>query len=227
MARSANGNAALDEARLAAAREALVQSLADEIRDERVLEAFRKVPRERFVPVGARHLAYVDRPLSIGHGQTISQPRMVAIMLQEMRLSGDEKVLDVGSGSGYQAALLGQLAREVIGVELIPELAERSRRVLRDLGYANVRIFNATDQLGWPDEAPYDAIVVGAGAPRVPMALVEQLAMGGRLVIPVGDRHQQELMVVEKRPEGLRVSRKGACRFVPLIGKEAYAPEED
>jgi len=226
MARSGNGHAALDDASLAAAREELVRSLADEVRDVRILEAFRKVPRERFVPLEARHLAYADRPLSIGHGQTISQPRMVAIMLQEMRLRGDEKVLDVGSGSGYQAALLGQLAAEVIGVELIAELAERSRRVLRDLGYTNVRIYNATDQLGWPEEAPYDAIVVGAGAPRVPMALVEQLAVDGRLVIPVGERQQQELMVVEKRPDGLRVTRKGACRFVPLIGKEAYAPEE-
>jgi protein-L-isoaspartate(D-aspartate) O-methyltransferase len=211
-----------DPAALEAAREDLVRSLAIDIADSRVLEAFRRVPREAFVVEAARSLAYQDRPLGIGHGQTISQPRMIGLMLQELRLQGEEKVLDVGSGSGYQSALLAQLAREVIGVELIGELVERSSAVLRELGYDNVKIVKAGEELGYPPEAPYDAIAVAAAAPRIPMSLVEQLAPNGRLVIPVGDRDQQELMLVEQTDEGPRVSRRGACRFVPLISSEAY-----
>jgi protein-L-isoaspartate(D-aspartate) O-methyltransferase len=151
---------------------------------------------------------------------------MVALMLQEMRLKGGEKVLDVGTGSGYQAALLAELAREVVGVELIPELAERARNVLRELGYDKVSVHVAGDVLGWPEGAPYDSIVVAAASPRVPQSLVAQLAPGGRLVIPVGTHEGQDLLVVQKGPEGLVVSRKGACRFVPLIGPEAYAASE-
>jgi protein-L-isoaspartate(D-aspartate) O-methyltransferase len=204
------------------ARRQLVASLRDDIRDERVLGAIGKVPREHFVLEEARELAYADRALPIGHGQTISQPRMVALMLQEMRLEGGEKVLDLGSGSGYQAALLAELAREVVGVELIPELMERAHEVLTELGYDNVRLYLAGEELGWPAEAPYDAIVVAAAAPRVPMTLFAQLSQGGRLVIPVGTREGQDLMVVEKRPEGPTVTRRGPCRFVPLIAREAY-----
>jgi protein-L-isoaspartate(D-aspartate) O-methyltransferase len=207
---------------MAEARARLVQELSREIRDERVLAAFAEVPRERFVPGEAVSLAYQDRALTIGHGQTISQPLMVAIMLQELDLRGEEKVLDVGTGSGYQAALLARLAKEVIGVELIPELVERSRRTLADLGYSNVRVYQAGEELGWREDAPYDAIVVAAAAPRVPQSLAEQLAPGGRLVLPVGTRDSQDLVVVEKRPEGLTVTRKGPCRFVPLIASEAY-----
>ena len=208
------------------ALEELVHSLEQDVQDERVLAAFRKVARERFVDAELRQYAYHDRPLPIGHGQTISQPRIVALMLQELRLQGTEKVLDVGSGSGYQAALLAHLAAEVVGVELIPELAERSRSVLHGLGYQNVRIELAGDALGWPASAPYDAIVVGAASPRVPQSLMEQLAPGGRLVIPVGSRDGQDLLVVEKAPNGVTVTRKGGCRFVPLIGREAYAPSD-
>ena len=204
------------------AREMLVRELSREITDERVLHAFGVVPRERFVLDEARHLAYANRPLPIGHGQTISQPLMVALMLHELRLQGEERVLDVGTGSGYQAALLSVLARRVVGVELIRELAERARGVLRDLGYDNVEVHVAGDELGWPAGAPYDAIVVAAASPRVPQSLVAQLAPGGRLVIPVGGDEGQDLLVVEKGPEGLTVSRKGGCRFVPLIGREAY-----
>ncbi len=204
----------------------LVRDLRRDITDERVLMAFSRVPRERFAPPEYAADAYQDRPLPIGHGQTISQPRMVAMMLQELALRGSEKVLDVGTGSGYQAALLALLAREVVTVERIPELAERAARVLSDLGYANVTVHLAGLALGWPRDAPYDAIVVAAAAPRVPQALVDQLAPGGRLVIPVGDRREQDLMLVENRPEGVTLTRKGACRFVPLVGKGAFSSAE-
>jgi protein-L-isoaspartate(D-aspartate) O-methyltransferase len=204
------------------ARDLLLRSLAQDIKDRRILDAMRRVPRERFVEAGLQPHAYSDRPLPIGFGQTISQPRMVAIMLQELALKGDEKVLDLGSGSGYQTALLAELAKEVVAVELIPELVERSRKVLAELAYKNVTVCQAGEELGWPAEAPYDAIVVAAAAPRVPMSLIEQLAEGGRMVIPVGGRGRQELMLVEQTKEGVRVSRRGACGFVPLIGKEAF-----
>jgi protein-L-isoaspartate(D-aspartate) O-methyltransferase len=207
---------------LQAARAALVASLRPDIRDERVLRAIDSVRRELFVPLESHHLAYADRPLPIGHGQTISQPRMVAIMLQELALSGDEKVLEVGSGSGYQAALLGVLAREVVAVELIPELADRSRRALREAGATNVTVHVAGEELGRPEDAPYDVIIVAAAAPRIPQALVAQLAPGGRLAIPVGERGSQYLTLVERRPEGLTVTRKGQCAFVPLVSKDAF-----
>ena len=204
------------------ARELLTRSLAADIKDTRVLDAMRRVPRERFVEPDMQAHAYADRPLPIGFGQTISQPRMVAIMLQELALKGHEKVLDLGSGSGYQTALLAELAKEVVAVELIPELVERSRRVLLDLGYKNLIVYQAGEELGWPKSAPYDAIVVAAASPRIPMSLIDQLAQGGRMVIPVGGRGRQELMLVEQTKEGVRVSRRGGCGFVPLIGKEAF-----
>lgn len=204
------------------ARALLVQSLRRLISDERVLEAMGKVPREAFVLPERRAEAYDDRALPIGHGQTISQPTMVAIMLQELALKGTEKVLDIGTGSGYQAALLSELAASVVGVELIPELTERARRTLKELGYTNVTVHQAGSELGWPEDGPYDAIIVAAASPRVPQSLVAQLAPGGRIVIPVGERSGQELVVVESRPEGLTVTRKGRCGFVPLVGREAF-----
>jgi protein-L-isoaspartate(D-aspartate) O-methyltransferase len=210
----------------AAARAALVQSLRSDVEDERVLQAFGQVPRERFVAPEVRELAYLDRPLPIGHGQTISQPRMVAMMLEELALTGNERVLEVGAGSGYQTALLAELSGSVVGVELIPELALQAASVLRELGYKNVRVELAGEGLGWPEGAPYDAIVVAAASPRIPVSLVDQLAPEGRLVIPVGGREGQDLMLAQRRPEGLTVVRKGACRFVPLIGREAYAAGE-
>jgi len=208
------------------AREILIKSLAPDVTDPRVLEAMRRVARERFVAPDLQAFAYADRPLPIGHGQTISQPRIVGMMLQELRLKGDERVLDLGSGSGYQTAILAELAREVIAVELIPDLVERSRRVLDELGYKNVSVHIAGEELGWPSEAPYDAIVVAAAAPRIPMSLAEQLAVGGRMIIPVGERSRQELLLVERGKEGFSVTRKGGCGFVPLIGKEAFAGGE-
>ena len=206
-----------------AARALMVQSLRVDIGDERVLDVIGRVPRERFIDPELRSMAYDDRPLPIGHGQTISQPRMVALMLQELHLRGEEKVLEVGMGSGYQAALLAELAREVVSVEIVPGLAEKATRVLAELDYANVAVHLAGEELGWAADGPYDAIIVAAAAPRIPLSLVDQLAPAGRLVVPVGSRDGQDLLVVAARPEGLRVVRKGGCRFVPLIGREAYA----
>jgi protein-L-isoaspartate(D-aspartate) O-methyltransferase len=210
----------------AAARENLVRALRYEVRDERLLAAMARVPREHFVPPGLRRFAYEDRPLPIGHGQTISQPLMVALMTEALRLQGDERVLELGTGSGYQAALLAELAARVVTVERLPELAEQSRRRLRDLGYRNIEVHTAGDALGWPEGAPYDAILVTAGAPRVPRALLQQLAPGGRLVIPVGERRVQQLLYVTRAPRGTTVQKLGECRFVPLIGRGAWSEAE-
>lgn len=207
---------------MAEARAELVRSLLPLIQDERVLRAIGAVPREHFVPPEARQLAYADRALPIGHGQTISQPRMVAIMLQELALQGHEKVLDVGTGSGYQAALLAELAGSVVGVELIPELVGRTRANLHAAGYDAVQVHAAGDELGYSAEAPYDAIIVAAASPRVPQALTAQLKLGGRLVIPIGDEHGQDLVIVQKSEEGLVVTRKGPCGFVPLVHRDAF-----
>jgi protein-L-isoaspartate(D-aspartate) O-methyltransferase len=209
------------------ARDALVKSLRWEIQDERVLSGFARVPRECFVPLEMRRYAYDDRPLPIGHGQTISQPLMVAIMTQALKLKGDEKVLEIGTGSGYQAALLAELARGVISVERVPELAERAAKVLQKLGYHQVRVHVAGEELGWPEDAPYDAIVVTAGAPRVPRCLIDQLALGGRMAIPVGGRRVQELLLLTKAERDTTITRMGECRFVPLIsGRDAWPDSE-
>ncbi|MEX1254214.1 MAG: protein-L-isoaspartate(D-aspartate) O-methyltransferase [Dehalococcoidia bacterium] len=208
-----------------AARTDMVRALRKEIRDERVLEAFGRVPRERFVIPDLHRYAYEDRPLPIGEGQTISQPLMVAIMTEALQLRGDGKVLEVGTGSGYQAAVLSLLAREVISVERIPELAQSAASRLKALGYNNVRVYPAKETLGWPDEAPYDAIIVTAGAPEVPRSLVDQLAMGGRMVIPVGSRKAQQLVRVTNSDRGVTLERLGECRFVPLIGGQEGWPE--
>jgi len=209
----------------ARAREALVASLRTDVRDDRVLDAFEKVPRERFVGADLAFRAYEDRPLPIGHGQTTSQPRMIALMLQELGLKGTARVLELGTGSGYETALLSELAAEVVSVELIPSLAEGAARVLQELGYGNFTLHVAGDELGWPQSAPYHAIVVAAGSPRVPPSLVDQLAPGGRMVIPVGSREEQDLLLIERRPEGTTIYRRGGCRFVPLIGSEAFASD--
>jgi protein-L-isoaspartate(D-aspartate) O-methyltransferase len=210
----------MDAIDFAAERKRLVEALQREIRDERVLKAFGEVPRERFVPLQLQRYAYEDRPLPIGEGQTISQPLMVAMMTEALRLRGDEKVLEVGTGSGYQAAILSLLAREVISVERISELAEKSSQALRALGYANVRVFQATEELGRREDGPYDAIVVTAGAPEIPRSLLDQLTMGGRLVVPVGGRRVQQLVRVTRTDMGEALERLGECRFVPLIARD-------
>lgn len=203
-------------------REILIEHLRHEISDERVLDAMARVRRELFVPRSSRHLAYEDRPLPIGEGQTISQPFIVALMTQALELVGIEKVLELGTGSGYQAAILAELAREVITVERLPRLALSARRTLRRLGYTNVKVHLARRTLGWRDEVPYDAIVVTAAAPRIPKELVDQLVIGGRLVIPVGSRWEQDLLQVVKSKEGMSINNLTPCRFVPLIGEEAW-----
>jgi len=203
-------------------REILIEHLRHEISDERVLDAIARVRRELFVPRSSRHLAYEDRPLPIGEGQTISQPFIVALMTQALELVGIEKVLELGTGSGYQAAILAELASEVITVERLPRLALSARRTLRRLGYTNVKVHLARRTLGWRDEVPYDAIVVTAAAPRIPKELMDQLVIGGRLVIPVGSRWEQDLLQVVKRKEGMIINNLTPCRFVPLIGEEAW-----
>ena len=208
-----------------AARAKLIEHLRTEIKDERVLTVMSRIPRERFVPPEERHLAYEDRPLSIGLDQTISQPFIIALMTQALELTGSEKVLEVGTGSGYQAAILAELARLVITVERLPAFVEGAKKVLDSLGYTNVVVHLAKETLGWPGDAPYDAIIATAGAPRVPPDLLAQLAIGGRLVIPVGSRYVQELYKVVKRRKKNIVHSLGGCRFVSLIGREAWEEE--
>ena len=205
-----------------AARARLIEHLSSEIRDERVLAAMAHIPRERFVPPEEQELAYEDIPLPIGLGQTISQPFIVALMTEALELTGSEKVLEVGTGSGYQAAILAELARLVITVERLPALTEGAKRALDSLGYTNVVVHLAEETLGWQAEAPYDAIMVTAGAPRVPVDLLAQLAIGGRLVIPIGSRYVQELYKVTKRRKKNIVQNLGGCRFVSLIGEGAW-----
>jgi len=204
------------------ARENLLKHLEYEIADKRVIEAMKRVLREAFVSQEQCHVAYDDRPLSIGFGQTISQPFIVALMVQALELRGDEKVLELGTGSGYEAAILAELAQKVVTVECIPELAESARQVLDNLGYSNIELHVSGRTLGWPEEAPYDAIIVSAGAPTVPKVLLEQLAWNGRLVIPVGSRWQQELLRVTKLRKRNHIENLGGCYFVPLIGEGAW-----
>ena len=207
---------------LAKARTKLIEHLNWEITDKRVVAAMAHVPREAFISQEYQSAAYDDRPLSIGFGQTISQPYIVALMVQALELRGDEKVLEIGTGSGYEAAILAELTRQVVTVECIPELAESAERVLGKLGYSNIEFHVSGKTLGWMDNAPYDAIIVSAGAPSIPQILLGQLSWSGRLVIPVGSRWQQELMKITRLQEGDRMENLGGCYFVPLIGEDAW-----
>ena len=204
------------------ARENLLTNLDHEIADKRVVEAMRRVPREAFVSPEQYQAAYDDRPLSIGFGQTISQPFIVALMVEALELKGREQVLELGTGSGYEAAILAEVAQKVVTVECIPELAESAKQVLDRLGYSNIEVHVAGKTLGWLEGAPYDAIIVSAGAPSVPEVLLKQLAWSGRLVIPVGTRWQQDLLRVTKLKKGNRIENLGGCYFVPLIGEGAW-----
>jgi protein-L-isoaspartate(D-aspartate) O-methyltransferase len=195
---------------------------ARDITDRRVLAAMRAVPREAFVPDHLRAHAYDDGPLPIGFDQTISQPYIVALMTQEARVGRRANVLDVGTGSGYQAAVLARLVRHVWSIERLEELSWAAGERLRGLGIGNVTPIVGDGARGYPEAGPYDAIVVAAASPGIPRPLVEQLAVHGRLVIPVGDRALQDLTVLERTPSGYRTTRAGACRFVPLVSQEAF-----
>jgi len=204
------------------ARAQLIESLKREITDVRVLQAMARIPRELFTPADLLSSAYEDRPLSIGFGQTISQPFIVALMTQALELKGDEKVLELGTGSGYQTAILAELSKWVVSVERIPQLIDSAKRVLEGLHYSNIEIHAVDEQLGWPEGAPYNAIVVTAGAPRIPDALLEQLDFDGRLVIPTGSRWEQDLLKITKKRNRNKLENLGGCRFVPLIGRGAW-----
>ncbi len=193
------------------------------ISDERVLLAMERVPRELFVPEALRQNAYEDGALPIGHGQTISQPFIVATICALLALDGHERVLDVGTGSGYQAAVLAEMAREVVTIERIPELAEGARTALANAGYERVEVRVGDGSLGVPDRAPFAAIAVAAAAPTLPRALYSQLEEGGRLVVPRGSRWGQELVLVVRTPDGPQERTSVPCRFVPLLGEEGFA----
>ncbi len=207
-----------------AARDRMVQDqlIPRGIRDPRVLEAMRKVPRHRFVPRDMAGAAYEDRPLHIGFDQTISQPYMVALMTEALELTGTEKTLEIGTGSGYQAAVLAELSSWVYTVERVQDLQDRARRILEELEYTNIsyHVFDGT--LGWDEHSPYDAAMVTAGAPRVPDPLLEQLADGGRLLIPLGDRFSQVLTKLTKQGKEVKRQTLGGCRFVSLMGEHGW-----
>lgn len=194
------------------------------VRDARVLAAMRAVPRAAFVPSASRHQAYDDHPLPIGENQTISQPYIVALMAEALQLRGSERVLEIGTGSGYAAAVLARLCAQVHTVERIDTLADRASRLLADLGVSNVQVHCGDGTLGWPDAAPYDAIVVTAGGPAVPPALQAQLAPGGRLVMPVGTSHRwQDLVRVTRAgADAFRTESLGGVVFVPLLGAQGW-----
>ena len=196
------------------------------ISDKRVLDAMSKVPRHIFVPSEVVSIAYTDQPLSIGESQTISQPYMVALMSECLKLSGGEKILELGTGSGYQTAILAELGDLVYTMERISMLSIRAQGTLKDLGYKNIRFKTGDGTLGWPENAPYDGIMVTAGAPHVSQVLIDQLSDGGRIIIPVGNSFSQELVVVSKINKKIRTKNICGCMFVPLIGKYGWNSEQ-
>jgi protein-L-isoaspartate(D-aspartate) O-methyltransferase len=201
------------------------QIISREIRDLRVIAAMKKVPRHLFVEEALQGQAYSDHPLPIGEKQTISQPYMVALMTEALQLTGKEKVLEIGGGSGYQTAILAELAERVFSIERIRPLAIRARQLIYELGYFNVEIKIFDGTYGWAEEGPFDAIMVTAGAPDIPQPLLDQLTMGGRLVIPVGDAFVQDLIRITKTEYGIKKEDLGGCRFVKLIGKYGWNDE--
>ncbi len=201
------------------------QIISRGINDPRVIAAMKKVPRHRFVEEALQKQAYSDHPLPIGEKQTISQPYMVALMTESLLLTGREKVLEIGAGSGYQTAILAELAEKVYSIERIRSLAIRARQLIYELGYFNVEIKIFDGTYGWLEESPFEAIIVTAGAPDIPQTLIHQLAQGGRLVIPVGDAFVQDLVRVTKTEDGIKKEDLGGCRFVKLIGKYGWDEE--
>lgn len=204
-------------------RRRLVEALREAgVTDLAVLHAFDQVPRHRFVPEGVRHRAYDDEALPIGHGQTISRPSVHAVHLELAGLEGDERVLEIGTGSGFQTALLASLAAEIFSIERVPALAHRARRRLEAEGFGGVNLRVGDGSLGWPEAAPFDVILVGAAAPEVPTGLRDQLAVGGRLLVPVGRDEAQELLRVDRREDGWEEAPVERSRFVPLLGDEGW-----
>jgi protein-L-isoaspartate(D-aspartate) O-methyltransferase len=220
------GESERDDGRYGRERDRMVeeQLAARGVTDPQVLAVLRRVPRHRFVQEALRDRAYGDHPLPIGEEQTISQPFIVGLMTALLELTGREKVLEVGTGSGYQAAVLAELVRRVCSIERLPRLAERARATLEGLGYDNVWVRVGNGTLGWPDEAPFDRIIVTAGGPAVPPPLVQQLADGGRMVLPVGSADNQVLTIVENLGGEIRTSTHSECKFVKLVGKYAWEP---
>lgn len=214
------GRAAQGEREFRSARERMVREQIESrgVRDPRVLAALRKVERHRFVPEALHHLAYSDQPLPIGHGQTISQPYIVAYMTEVLELKPSDRVLEIGTGSGYQAAILAELVGEVYSIEIVEPLAKESAERLQRLSYKNLKLRTGNGYRGWPEAAPFDAIMVTAAPPRIPAALLDQLAQGGRLVVPVGTMFQ-ELIRVRRTPKGITQEELLPVRFVPMVGE--------
>jgi protein-L-isoaspartate(D-aspartate) O-methyltransferase len=218
------GSEALNDRRYERQRRQLIETIRERgIDDLEVLRVFDLVPRHLFVPEAVRHRAYEDAPVPIGFGQTASQPSLQALYLQLLRIHSDQRVLEIGTGSGYQTALLAHLASQVSSVERIRELSVRARAALDDLRFSNIALLVGDGTIGWSKYAPYDAILVTAASPGAPQALLDQLAEGGRMIIPVGDRNEQTLAMFEKTPEGIRREDLTACTFVPLLGRFGWA----
>ncbi|MBI1908644.1 MAG: protein-L-isoaspartate(D-aspartate) O-methyltransferase [Deltaproteobacteria bacterium] len=200
------------------------QLIARGIRDPRVLEIMGTIPRHEFVQEALIPQAYNDHPLNIGHHQTISQPYIVGLMTESLALKGDEKVLEIGTGCGYQTAILAALAGKVYSMERITPLSNKARQLLHRMGYQNITLRGGDGSEGWADEAPFDGILVTAASPQIPQSLVEQLAFRGRLIIPLGNEESQELSLLEKTKEGVQQRSLGRCRFVKLIGQHGFPP---
>lgn len=210
------------------ARERLVDTLRQKgIRDLSVLRAIEMTPRHAFIPTGLRHRAYEDSPLPIGSGQTISQPFVHARYLELLQLTGKEKVLEIGTGSGYQTVLLAHLVAQVFSIERIPALFQQAREAIQRAGVNNVSLLLGDGTVGWREYSPYDAILVGAGAPSMPQPLIEQLADGGRLLVPIGDRAEQKLVVAQRKGDRIETTEVAPVRFVPLVGTHGWRPDEN
>lgn len=209
-------------------RDAMVRNHVEArgVTDPKVLTALRKIPRHLFVSEALMDQAYNDCPLPIGEQQTISQPYIVAEMTQALQLSKDDRVLEIGTGSGYQAAVLAEIVSKVYTMERQQSLFLKTRKLFDDLNYFNIITKYTDGTMGWKAESPFDAIIVTAGAPKIPTALTDQLAIGGRMVIPVGDQHSQDLIIIHKTSEGLKEDSLGKCRFVKLVGKDGWHPPE-